>query len=393
MSHPPERYLSIDDLRLAAKRRLPHFVWEFLEGGTGRDLALSGNRAAFNRITMCPRYSRRQIAPNLETTILGQYFNVPFGVAPIGTAGLVWPGAERILARAAARNGMLFCQSMVGCETPETVGSLADGCGWFQIYPPFDRTMLDDLLRRVGAAGFAGLVVTVDVPTYGRRERPRRAGMRSDASLSPRMALQALLKPRWLAETLRNGPPKYRTLDAYFEGATSAEVADVVLTKLHDCVDADYLRFIRERWPGPLILKGIQHPDDARFAVAQGVDGIIVSNHGGRQLDNAIASIDALPAVAEAVGGEAVIMLDSGVCSGADIVAAISRGADFVLLGRAFAYGVAALGADGGDHVCHILRDEMTNIMMQLGAHTLDELRQYDETRPVDTASYPQLAL
>ena len=364
-----------------------------MEGGTGRDLAHSGNRAAFDRITMCPRYSRRKIVPDLETAILRQRFSVPFGVAPIGTAGLVWPGAERILARSAARNGMLFCQSMVGCETPETAGALAEGCSWFQIYPPYDRTMLEDLLRRAGAAGFAGLVVTVDVPTYGRRERPRRAGLRSDGSLSPRMALQALLKPRWLAATLRNGPPKYGTLDAYFEGAPSSEVVDVVLTKLHDCVDEDYLRFIRERWPGPLILKGIQHPDDARFAVAQGVDGIVVSNHGGRQLDNAIASIDALPAIAEAVGGKTAIMLDSGVCSGADIVAAISRGADFVLLGRAFAYGVAALGAEGGDHVYRILRDEMTNVMMQLGANTLDELRQYDEVRPVDTVSHPQLAL
>ena len=290
-------------------------------------------------------------------------------------AGLLWPGSEHILARTAALHGIPYCLSAVACETPESVGPIAKGRGWFQLYPPRDRTIRDDLIQRARDSGFAALIVTIDVPAYGMRERQRRVGLSDPPRVGLASLVQMAMRPYWTASTLLHGAPRFRTLEKYAGNKDRATAAHFVLHELSATVDGEYLKEVRNQWQGPLLLKGILHPEDARRAVALGVDGIVVSNHGGRQFDGTPASIQALPNVVAAVGGTTTIILDSGVRTGLDIVRAIVLGADFVLLGRAFLYGVAALGRRGGDLVARLLQEDAANNMTQLGAASLDALR------------------
>ncbi len=377
MSELLDKYPAIEDLKQRAKKRLPHFVWEQLASGTGRDCAVMRNRSALDNISLFPRLTRQRVSPLLETELFGEEYDVPFGIAPIGTTGLFWPDGEHILARTAAQNNLPYCLSSVACQTPESVGPLTKGRGWFQLYPPLNHSVRDDLLKRASDSGFTALVVTVDVPAYGMRERPRRAGLRPPPyHLNAQTICQILARPHWAAATIRYGSPRFRTLEPYLSNGSAAQAADFVLTKLLRNVDEAYIASLRDLWPGPLLLKGILHPADARFAVTQGVDGIIVSNHGGRQFDGAPAAIKALPDIVEAVKGKTRIIVDSGIESGLDIVKAIAFGADFVMLGRAFIYGIAALGEQGGKHVFSILRQDLENNMLQMNVGDINSLHE-----------------
>ena len=370
-----DRFPSIHDLSLAAKKRIPCFAWEHLAAGTGEETAIRLNRAAFNAVRIVPQFLDGKMAPDLATRVFDQEFQAPFGIAPAGLTGLIWPDGEHILALAAACHGIPYCLSAVACETPESVGPMTQGRGWFQLYPPMDRTIRDDLIRRARESGFTALIVTVDVPAYGMRERQRRAGLRDPPRIALNTLLQIAARPSWTTATLLHGAPRFRTLEKYVSDRDRARAAHFVLHELSAAVDGKYLSEVRDQWHGPLILKGILHPADARRAVEFGVNGIIVSNHGGRQFDGAPASIQALPEIVDAVGGTTTIILDSGVRTGLDIVRAIALGADFVLLGRAFLYGVAALGRRGADHVFRLLKEDATNNMTQLGVASLDALR------------------
>jgi L-lactate dehydrogenase (cytochrome) len=370
-----DRFPSVEDLCLAAKKRIPHFAWEHLASGTGAEVALSLNRAALNAVRIVPQFLNGRLVPSLGTRVFDQEFQAPFGIAPVGMTGLLWPGSEHILAKAAALHGIPYCLSAVACETPETVGPMARGRGWFQLYPPRDRTIRDDLIRRARESGFTALIVSVDVPGYGMRERQRRVGLTDPPRMRLNNLLQIAARPSWAAATLLHGAPRFRTLEKYAGNRHRVEAARFVLHELCAAVDREYLKEIRDQWQGPLVLKGILHPEDARRAVALGVDGIIVSNHGGRQFDGTPASIQVLPSIVAAVGGTTTIILDSGVRTGLDIVRAIVLGAEFVLLGRAFMYGVAALGERGGDHVSTLLKEDTTNNMTQLGVASVDALR------------------
>jgi L-lactate dehydrogenase (cytochrome) len=252
---------------------------------------------------------------------------------------------------------------------------MTQGQGWFQLYPPKDRAIRDDLIRRARESGFKALIVTLDVPVYGMRERQRRVGLKESPKIGLRTMWQMAVRPSWVGATLRHGAPRFRTLEPYARNKDRNSASHFVLHELSAEVDIRYLAEIRELWSGPLLLKGILHPTDARKAVKLGVDGIIVSNHGGRQFDGAPASIEALPRIFEAVGGATTIMLDSGVRTGLDVVRAIVLGADFVLVGRGFLYGIGALGRRGGDHVVRILKDDVANNMTQLGVASLETLR------------------
>ncbi len=280
-----------------------------------------------------------------------------------------------MLAGTAARHGIPYCLSAVACETLESVGPITQGRGCFQLYPPRSRAIRDDLIRRAHESGFAALMLTIDVPTYGMRERPRRAGLRVPAGMSLNTLMQIAVRPGWAIATLLHGTPRFRTIETYGRNADRRRAAEFVLHELNEAVDGTYLSEIRNQWKGPLILKGILHPEDARRAIGLGVDGIIVSNHGGRQFDAAPASINALPEIVDAVGGKTTILLDSGVRTGLDVLRAIALGADFVLLGRAFMYGIAALGEKGGDHVARLLKEDIAGNMKQLGVASLEALR------------------
>ena len=370
------RYPSIVDLRDRARKRLPHIAWEYLECGTGDEQAVTRNLESMSAITLVPRFMKGELNLDVATTLFGRSYNAPFGIAPIGVCGLMWPRAERFLASAAAAYSIPYCLSTVAAETPETIGPLAGDMGWFQLYPPNDRELRRDLLNRARESGFNTLVVTVDVPMPSRRERATRAGMKVPPRITPRFVWEALKHPVWTANTLSAGLPRVRTMEPYAASTSMRDVVAVVEEKMGGSLTWQYLEEVREQWQGPLVVKGILHPDDAERALRTGVDGIQVSNHGARQLDAVPAAIDLLPAIVRQVSGRASIIFDSGVRTGLDIVRAIVAGADFVMLGRAFVYAVAALGARGADHAVEIILADLKVNMAQLGYSTVGEMKE-----------------
>ena len=383
-----QRYPAMADLRDRARSRIPHIAWEYLDSGTGDEKAVARNLDAMANVTLVPRFMRGRPESEVATTLFGQSYNAPFGVAPIGLGGLMWPRAERILARTAASYSIPCCLSTVAAESVETIGPLMGDMGWFQLYPPRDPELRNELLARAKASGFHTMVVTADVPGPSRRERCARAGLCVPPRITPRFVWEALLHPTWTVQTLRAGLPNLETIKRYADSASMRDVVEFSAQHLGWGVSWDYLAEVRDRWDGPLVLKGILHPDEAERAVQVGVDGVQVSNHGGRQLDAVPAAIDLLPAIVQRVNGSASIIFDSGVRSGLDIARAIALGADFVMLGRAFMYGVAALGAKGADHVVEILLEDLHNSMVQLGCSTLMELRGLERGGPSPPAAF-----
>ncbi len=370
-----QRYPAVSDLRRRALEKMPHIAREYLECGTGEEEGVERNLRGMAEVMLVPRLLKGVLKVDLSTSLFGQTYSAPFGMAPVGVAGLMWPRAEQILAATAAKYGIPHCLSMVATQTPETIGPIAGDMAWFQLYPPREAELRRDVLERAWNAGFKTLAVTADVPVGSRRERSMRAGMRVPPRITPYFIYQALLHPHWTFNTLRAGLPTLPTLEKY-TGSSKMEVAVAFVTeKLGGTLSWDYLKEVRDEWPGALVVKGIHHAEDAEQAVQVGVDGIQVSNHGARQFDGAPAAIDLLPVIVRQVQGRASILFDSGVRSGLDIVRALVLGADFVFLGRAFIYGVAAFGKYGGDHAVEILRSDLEINMMQLGCETVADLK------------------
>jgi len=361
------RFPALCDLRARARRRIPHFAWEYLDSATGTESVKHLNRTALDAIRLCPTALGGEFQPDLTTPLLGQEQSAPFGIAPIGMSGLIWPGAEAALARLAVQQGIPYGLSTVATRLPEEIGPLAGDRGWFQLYPPRDADIRADLLRRARAAGFRVLVLTVDVPFPSRRERQLRADLAFPPKKTPRMLLQTALRPEWALRTLRMGVPRLRLMEEYKRLEGNAPSTGHAGYQLRVNPDWDYVAALRAGWDGPLVLKGVLQPDDARRAKAEGVDAVWVSNHGGRQFDGAPASVDVLPGIRQAVGPEYPVIADGGVESGLDILRMIARGADFVMLGRAWHYALAALGPRGAAHLDHILREDLIANMMQLG--------------------------
>ena len=359
---------AVSDFRARARKRIPHFAMEFLEAGTGQDQTVSRNAADLAAVQLSPRALRGPIKRDLSTEFLGQSFDVPFGIAPVGGGGMIWPGGERLLAELAALQNLPYTLASVATQTPETIGPLAKGKGWFHLYPMADKEIQADVLRRAASAGFDTLVVTVDVPIMSRRERQARAGFQMPPRLTLRMLAQALANPHWTAAMLRVGQPKLATLVPYFDDVPAPKRMGEIGRQLHPESDWGELARIRDQWSGKIILKGIMHPEDAKRAFKDGADAIWVSNHGGRQLDAAPSSISVLPDIRAAVGPEAQVLFDSGVRSGLDIARALASGADFVMLGRPFFYALAAGGQPAAQHCIQILREELENVLAQVGA-------------------------
>ena len=376
MANLLNRYPSIEDLRRRAKERIPYFAWEYIDSGTGADECVRRNRAALESITLVPQFMKGAFEPQLTTRLFNIDYAVPFGISPVGLTALMWPRAERILARAAAVYRFPYTLSTAATEAPETIDPLADGMGWFQLYPPRQADIRRDLIHRARDAGFTTMLVTADVPIASRRERQVRAGVVVPPKITPRMLYRCMVRPAWSIATLVAGSPRFRGLEKYINGSDMRDMLTFIGQELGGSLDWDYLDTVRQEWDGPLVLKGILTSAEAERAVALGFDGIMVSNHGGRQFDGAPAAIDALPAIAHAVGGRTKVLFDSGVRGGLDIARALALGADFILLGRAFMYGVAALGRRGGDHVADLLKADLINNMIQLGCTTTAELRE-----------------
>ena len=362
------KYPMIDDLIPVAHRRVPLYAIDYLEHGSGRERLVQKNRAAFDGVQITPRYLRTLEGLDPSTELFGQHYDLPLGIAPVGMGSLIWPGAEMINADAAAKNNIPMVLSTVACASMEAMAEATEGRLWYQLYSPKDEAIRWDLLKRAKASEIDIIMITVDVPVPPRRERTIRSGLSVVPKITFGNVIRAALHPNWSLEVLARGIPQFKNFTPYIpEGASFQEAANFVRGQFGRAIGLDEVKAIRDRWQGKLIVKGILHPNDARTVVDLGADGVLVSNHGGRGSDAAPTSIDALPSIVKAVDGRAAILLDSGIRSGLDVLRACSLGADFVLLGRSFFYGIAALGKHGANHVLRILRDELIHAMRQHG--------------------------
>ncbi len=367
------RFPALSDLRARAQTRIPKFVWEYLDSGTGVEATRQRNRAALDRVGLMPSVLHGEFEPDLSTSFLGETLPLPFGIAPVGMSGLMWPKAEMHLAQGAARLGIPYTLSTVATQAPEDIQDDLGTHAWFQMYPPRDEAIRTDMLNRARATGFKTLVLTVDVPVASRRERQTRSGLTNPPKLTPRLLAQVAMRPTWAMGMAKQGMPHMRMLDAYSTpAADNLPVTAHVGYLLRTSPDWDYVSWLRDAWDGPFVVKGIMRGADAERLEGLGVDAIWVSNHAGRQFDAAPATIEVLPDIRRAT--TLPIIFDSGVEGGLDILRAMASGADFIMMGRAWHYALAALGPKGIDHLAHILREDLKSCMGQIGAKTLADL-------------------
>ncbi|WP_262386590.1 (S)-mandelate dehydrogenase [Roseobacter fucihabitans] len=367
-----ERAASINDLRLRAKRRIPRFAFDLVDGGAENERNLRRNSEAFEEVELTPRYMMDVSQIDIETTLFGRTFDAPFGMAPIGMLNAFWPGADLTLAKLCKARNIPYVASSAASTTLEQLAEAANGNGWFQLYVSSDADVSEGLIARAEAAGYTTLMVTADVPAAGKRDRDIRNQLAVPFRFTPEVVLQCMAKPRWALTSLRHGIPNVANYADLLQSATS--YADVQKTLITPGFTWDDLKALRARWKGKLLVKGILHPQDAEKCVQLGCDGIVVSNHGGRQVAFGPSTIQALPTIADAVAGRMKIILDSGIRRGADIVRAKALGADFAFSGRAFAYGVGAGGQAGAERAFEILQLELIRALGQLGVPSFEDV-------------------
>jgi len=369
--------VNINDFQRLAKRRLPKIAYDYIAGGVDDELGMDTNRAAFRKYHLIPRYLVDVSNRDQSTTLFGTSYSSPFGFGPTGTMGLFRPGSELMLAQAAVEANIPYVMSGASNSSLEAAAKVAPNHLWYQLYAASNPSISNDLVRRAEAAGVSTLMVTVDVPVRTRRERNIRNGFSITHRLKPSILIEALTHPAWIVDYLRNGGvPALANWIAYAPaGSNAVEVATFFNSQVPAAAQTwREIEAYRRLWPGKLVVKGIMHPADAVQAVELGADGILVSNHGGRQLDRAPGTIDVFPAIREAVGESAVLMLDSGIRRGSDIITALCLGAKFVFLGRAALYAVSAGGLPGIRHAVSILRAELDLNMGQMGCPTVPDL-------------------
>lgn len=361
-----ERAASIEDLRRLARRRIPRFAFDLVDGGAESERNLRRNAEAFEEVELTPRYMIDVSRIDTHASLFGQTFDLPLGMAPIGMLNAFWPDADLILARLCARENIPYVASSAASTTLEALAQACEGNGWFQLYVSSDSAVTESLVRRAENVGYPVMMVTADVPAAGKRDRDIRNQLAVPFKITPDVLMGLIANPRWSLETLRHGKPNIANYANLLQGATSyAEVQKTLITPGFTWED---LKRLRDRWPGKLLVKGILHPDDAVQCADLGCDGVVVSNHGGRQVAFGPPTIKALPGIAEALDGRIEIILDSGVRRGGDVIRAKALGATFVLAGRALAYGVGAGGAAGAQRSMDILKLELERALGQVGA-------------------------
>jgi (S)-mandelate dehydrogenase len=370
------RVLNIADLREVARRRIPHFVFEYVEGGAEDESTLRCNRRAFEALSFIPQTLVDTTARNHKIELFGRPSAAPLVVAPTGMNGMIYPRGDVALARAAASVGVPFCLSTVSTTRLEDVAAIAGGRLWMQLYVMRDRTVAEDIMRRADAAGFEALVFTTDANVFGSREWDRRS-YRAPGKPTLRAMLDTLRHPRWMRDVLiREGMPRFRNFESFLPpGSATAVGGSTIIPKLFaPSITWDDIAWIRRHWQRKLIIKGVLSVADAQRAASLGCDGIVLTNHGGRQLDSCVAPIQVLPEIVEAVGNRMTIIVDSGFRRGTDIVKALASGAHAVMIGRATLYGLAAGGERGVRLALDILLAELDRVLGQLGVRSISEL-------------------
>ena len=364
------RALTIYDLRDIAKRRTPQAPFDYTDGGADTESSLTRARAAYEKLELQPRILRDVKDVDLSVQMLGKKMSMPVGIAPTGFTRMMQTEGEYAGACAASDAGIPYTLSTMGTRSIEDVAKAAPtGRNWFQLYMWKDRDRSMALVDRAKAAGFDTLVLTVDVPVAGARLRDVRNGMTIPPSLTSKTILNAIPRPAWWMNFLTTDPLKFASLDSW-----NGTVAELLDSMFDPTVTYEDLKWIRGQWQGNLVVKGIQNVDDAMMSVAAGADAIILSNHGGRQLDRAPVPLHLLPEVVKAIGDKAEVQVDTGIMHGADVVAALASGAKFTWIGRAYLYGLMAGGKPGVDRTLEILRTQISRTMKLLGARTVAEL-------------------
>ncbi|MFT5665266.1 MAG: isopentenyl diphosphate isomerase/L-lactate dehydrogenase-like FMN-dependent dehydrogenase [Gammaproteobacteria bacterium] len=358
---------NISQLKTLAKSRIPGFVYDYLCGGFNEDLAVSNNRRALDNIYLQPTYLTPAGKADTSVEILGQTYASPIGVAPLSLSVLIWSGASTFQAKAAKRANQPFILSRVASISIEQAVASAEDCFWFQLYPPTVKGMFEDMLKRVDTVGCKQLMVAINAHSLARRPRDKRAGLSLQSKMNLRSLSQIMTRPAWPLSMVKHGKPEFETIKPYLNAQDDmTKLSNFIRNTLKDVVDIYLFESIRTLWPHKLIVKGILNEQDAELVKQAGADAIILSNHGGRQLDDALLPVGRLPYIRERLGDQLPMMADSGVEPGVDLARFLAQGADMVFAGRAFMYGVGALGTAGAEHIFDILQTELLKVLEQL---------------------------
>ena len=368
------RYPGVIDLKQKAKKRIPNFAYDYVNGGIDEEIGKQRNRQAFHDIELTPRYLADVNSVDISTEIFGKQYSIPFGVPPVGLGNMMWPGAEMALATAAQKANIPYILSTFSTTDLDDIAQAAPDVCWFQLYMPNDIQVMKEIIARVKAAGFNALVVTLDIPVGAKRNRELKNGLKLPFTFTPNIIWQSIIHPAWSLATLHHGQPDFVNVLQYRNDNSNEGLAHFINSFTQPGVTLDRIKMVRKLWDGPLILKGVQDEKNVFEAIDYGVDGIIVSNHGARQLDAAPSSIDSLKQLPDAAHKKLTIMMDSGVRTGLDVVRAKTLGAQMAFSGRSFFYGMGAMGKQGANQVIEIFRDEITRTLQQLGALSFSEL-------------------
>ena len=378
MTYNPQ-YPTTDYLHDKAKKRIPAFAYDYLMSGCFDDYGVQRNKDDMKQVQLQQHFVRETIKePTLKASFCGIDYDLPIGVAPIGLQGFIWPKAHLILAKMARDYNVPYILSTLSTNSLEEVAAASDSQALFQLYSPEDADIRNHLIGRVKDAGYRALILTADIASFGYRPRNIVNGLAVPPKVSLRNFVQAAMCPEWSIRTLMNGfMPQFRSLTPYMQDSGNSSVGQFVNDKLMGGVGPEQLKIIRDMWDGPLIVKGILSEQDMELCIAHGIDGVVVSNHGARQLNAGETSISVLPSLVKKYGKKIHISFDSGIQSGEDVALALASGAEFTFSGRAFTYGVCALGNAGANHTIEMFQQQLHQVLCQIGCHDVKDLPKF----------------
>lgn len=371
------RYPSVEDLRKKAKSRVPGFAFDYLDGGCNEELNLYKNTAEIREIELLPEYLKKRTQSDMKTELFGHVYDAPFGIAPVGLQGLIWPNSPEILAKAAFEHNIPFVLSTVSTSSIERISEITEGRAWFQLHHPAEDSLRDKIIQRV-AEHCPVLVILSDVPTFGYRNKEIKNGLAMPPRMTLHNVLQIMGRPNWALRTLIHGQPSFKVMKPYMPKGMNMHHLGLFMNRtFNGRLNEEKVAALRDMWKGKLVLKGIVNEKDVEKSIQLGIDGIIVSNHGGRQLDAGQSTIHSLKGIVENYSDKIKIMMDSGLRSGPDVARTLASGAQFTFMGRTFMYGVAALGKEGGAHTIAIIKRQLQQVMEQICCERVEDFPKF----------------